>query len=202
VKIKGRTQIYATKNDLIRGLTAVEETMRIKYVLDGITQDPNRGYLLSILNHKELGVNKSGQYTSGIGFFIFDKEDIVYADKTFSFIGKSKYYLNQILNPDSIVFFPGGVYRIDVLNQILHPFSIVCFPGILNKDILIMGEISTVSETKKSDELYKLFSRTLVKGFKKIKGYYIGEEALDLYKSGYRLTMAVQSPKEYDLVID
>jgi len=45
----------------------------------------------------------------------------------------------------------------------------------------------------------RLFSRTIRKHFTKIKVFWVGPEAMIGFRSGYRLTIAEQSPPEFDL---
>ena len=47
--------------------------------------------------------------------------------------------------------------------------------------------------------LCKEFIRKLRKGFTRIHSYYVGPQALQLMKEGYRLTMSIQTPESSDL---
>jgi hypothetical protein len=87
--------------------------------------------------------------------------------------------VDQDMNPTSIVFWPGGLYQ---------------------DHALICGHIGTISDNAESIDLYESFRTTVLKGFTKIKSYYVGPEALRRLDSGWRLvTISVRSPAEYDL---
>jgi hypothetical protein len=47
--------------------------------------------------------------------------------------------------------------------------------------------------------LLRLFGRELSRRFRRVKGFWLGQSALAKWKTGYRLTSAMQSPAEYDL---
>lgn len=85
---------------------------------------------------------------------------------------------NQRDYPDSVVFMPGGRWH---------------------NDALLYGEVGTVSSSKFASELYRSFVQLIKKRFKKIHAYWVGPEAYMLGRSGIRLTIGGNSPREYDL---
>lgn len=85
---------------------------------------------------------------------------------------------NQLNCPDGIVFMPGGRWH---------------------NDVLLYGKIATISSSRFSSELYRFFARLLKKRFKKVRAYWVGPEAYVLGRSGIRLTIGGNSPREYDL---
>jgi hypothetical protein len=88
--------------------------------------------------------------------------------------------LSQKLNPDSIVFSPGGVYK--------------------DQPAIIAGHIATISESSNALTLYKGFVKAITKGFEKIGSYYVGPEAARLMEQGHRMvTIGLGSPALYDL---
>jgi hypothetical protein len=86
--------------------------------------------------------------------------------------------VDQLANPDSVVFNPGGIW---------------------NEDVVLEGLIGTAYESKISQALMKRFHNAINKIFTKVKGYYVGPKALTLLEEGKRLTSAVQSPPQGDL---
>jgi len=91
-----------------------------------------------------------------------------------------RYDVSQKLNPDSITFLPGGIYK--------------------EEKILVCGHIGTVSNSAVSCSLYKAFVMTVTKGFRKIGSYRVGPEASRLMDHGYRMvTIGITSPPAYDL---
>jgi hypothetical protein len=86
--------------------------------------------------------------------------------------------IDQLANPDSVEFKPGGVW---------------------NEDVVLHGRIATASESQISRALMKRFQAAVRKTFSKVKAFYVGPKALALLESGKRLTISAQSPREFDL---
>lgn len=95
-------------------------------------------------------------------------------------VGKKRYAIDQLVNPNSIAFMPGGAWGVDVL---------------------LYGSISTSSKSSESRDLIERFYRAIKTHFTKVKAFYLGPQAMEWLKSGKRLTISVQSPKEFDLTI-
>jgi len=89
--------------------------------------------------------------------------------------------IDQLANPDTVEFKPGGLWH---------------------EDVLLYGRIATASETQASQALMKRFQAALRKAFAKVKVYSVGPKARTLFESGKRLTISAQSPREFDLTID
>jgi hypothetical protein len=87
--------------------------------------------------------------------------------------------VDQLANPDSVEFTPGGMW---------------------NQDVVLNGRIATASESPISQALMKRFRAAVKKTFSKVKAFYVGPKALVLLESGKRLAGAVQSPREFDLI--
>ncbi len=86
--------------------------------------------------------------------------------------------VDQLINPDSVGFTPGGLW---------------------NEDVVLYGRIATASESQVSQALMKRFQVAIRKTFARVQYYYVGPKALALLEGGKRLTAAVQSPREFDL---
>jgi len=96
-------------------------------------------------------------------------------------VGVRRFAIDQLKNPDTITFSPGGLW---------------------NNDILLHGRVATASQSKSSQALMKRFKAALQKTFVKVKAFYVGPQALMLLKNGQRLTISAQSPREFDLAIE
>lgn len=95
--------------------------------------------------------------------------------------GKTRFAIDQLSNPETITFSPGGLWE---------------------SDLLLHGRVATASESKASEALMRRFQTALQKTFTKVKAFYVGPQALMLLRSGRRLTISVQSPREFDLKLD
>ena len=173
--------IFATRDDILPNIKSIESHRSLKYVRYEIYKKKNVPIYESLTEYKSLGANKTGDHNSGDCFIVVDREtDIHFQTKRILFV-RTKTIINQLTNPDSIVFQPGGIYK--------------------NK-YLICGHIGTASDSARSFDLYKYFSKAIRKNFAKIESYYVGENALLLLKNGIRLiTMGIDEPIEYDLKI-
>jgi len=170
---------FATKADLIPVIKLIESQRAVKYVNYENSGSSRISYLDSLLSYKELGINKTGAHITGVMFFVLDKEKTLNLEKSFGLFGRARYSFSHLNNPDTIIFQPGGLYK---------------------GKHLICGRVGTTSDSKESLELYERFLKAITREFKKVKSYYVGDEAYKMLLEGYRLiTMGVDSPPEYDL---
>ncbi len=88
--------------------------------------------------------------------------------------------VDQLINPDSVEFRPGGLW---------------------NENVVIQGRIATASQSQISQALMKRFHASMKRCFSKVGSHYVGRKALALLREGKRLTYAVQSPPECDLIL-
>jgi hypothetical protein len=173
------TKIFTTRLDLIPGINRIESRMPLKYVKTGLLGCNKIKCFDSMTEIKELGVNHTGKYITGISFLIVDRNEEIKIRKVKQNTGACLYAVDQLENPNSIIFQPGGIYE---------------------NGYIIRGNIGTTSETQKSRKLWRFFSKEIIKGFNKIKDWYVGPEALKLADSGFRLiTMHIDQSREYDL---
>jgi hypothetical protein len=89
--------------------------------------------------------------------------------------------IDQLVNPDSVGFTPGGVW---------------------DGDTLLRGRVATASDSHESQALMKRFHTAIRKTFTKVKSFYLGPRALLLFQDGKRFTASARSPREYDLTTE
>jgi len=92
----------------------------------------------------------------------------------------------------------GETFRID---QLLNPDTVVLTPaGVRSEEVVLHGRVATVSNSQPAQRLMRLFSKAFRKHrFEKIRAFWVGPEARALLRAGTRLTISVQSPREFDL---
>jgi len=88
-----------------------------------------------------------------------------------------RYFVDQLFNPDTITFSSGGMW----------------------KEILLYGRVASASDSVLSRRLLRRFQSAIKKRFVRIGAYYVGPSAVHMLKLGKRLTIAEQSPPEFDL---
>lgn len=106
-------------------------------------------------------------------------DDISIREKTI-LNGEKRYFIDQRENEQSVVMWPGGLY----FNE-----AIIC------------GHIASIYQ----NEFEKIFFRTARKAFGKycltFEKYYIGKDAYSLKGKIRYVTMNINEPKEYDLIL-
>ena len=92
--------------------------------------------------------------------------------------GGVRYIFSHSRQPSSITFVAGGTFK---------------------SEAVIAGEFGTAFATGPSQELFCDARNRIRKLFRKVKSYWVGPEASELWESGRRLTASVSSPAAYDL---
>jgi hypothetical protein len=92
--------------------------------------------------------------------------------------GGTKYAIDQLNNPCTLVFRPGGTY---------------------SDTTMIAGMVGTVHETPTARELMKMFSQEIRSHFARVKDYWVGPDAFQRLQNGARLTSSITAPTEFDL---
>jgi hypothetical protein len=225
-----QTHFFATRLDLVPGLTKIETDVGVKYARCGTYAGSIFEQYASLREWDGLGKNTTGDHMSGQQFLVVPKSHQITLEPVLNAGGSSagtrpstaqrafvvdrvgelsrstisleralwaledtgagsikqepgesvSYFLSQKLNPDSVVFSPGGIYN--------------------GQPVLVCGRIGTISQSAGSRNLYKTFVKALIQNFEKIGSYHVGPEAGRLMQQGYRMvTIGIGSPTIYDL---
>jgi len=167
---------FATRNDILPVLRAVENTLPVKYVEFGHTTSLNLQKYARGEDIPNLGIAPRESHASCPIFLICDPA--LEIDMR-PINGGEWYAVDQLHNPDTIAYQTGGLW----------------------KDILLYGSIGTCTATFSpiSKKLLQRYTYQVRKHFKYIGAYYVGPEAEQMLRQGKRLTLAEQSPKSFDL---
>ena len=173
------TQIhfYATKEDLLPMLETLESKGNVKYVLRGIFAEPSVIALDHGKDIQNLGSATTDASVSCEAFLVCEPELQIFP-RSVEVLGEERFFIDQLYNPKTVTFTPAGMW---------------------NPDTLLEGSVTTASDLQESQRLMKRFHSAIKKHFVKVKGYWVGPEALKFLQSGKRLTVAVRSPEEYNL---
>ncbi len=170
---------FATPSDLLPGLECFEGATGVRYFLAGLFASAQPEVFTSAKSLPGFGIARFGDALQEPAYLVLaQSSDLVIRDVV-QRMGGCKYAIDQLHNPDSLVFRPGGVH---------------------NDRVLISGEISNTGATLKARNLYQLMVREVTRGFEGIRCFWVGREAQVLLAQGARLTGSVSSPTEYDLV--
>jgi hypothetical protein len=173
---------FATKRDLLEILTEMEKTKKVQYIENKIYDKQKYTIHKSIIEFKDLGINKTGDHNSPMYLVIGSTDSIISEAVRQSGTGETKYFINSSDNKGSINFNPGGFY---------------------GNEYLIHGQVTTLNYAdKKAEELYKIFKKAFSKKCKKIKNWHFGKEALSIAKDVRLITVGIKQPKTNDFTID
>jgi hypothetical protein len=168
---------FALKDDLLPVLEAVECEVPLKYMLMGQSPKVEVESFSSGMEIPNLGISATESASSGRSFLVTGRA-VPMEVRPIKGPAGIRYSLDQLGNPDSVTFSPGGRW---------------------GEDVVLNGRVATVSNSQFAQELMKLFNRSFKKQFFKVKAYYVGPGAYILLDAGKRLTAAEQSPREFDL---
>jgi len=80
-----------------------------------------------------------------------------------------------------------------------NPDSILLYIGARQGNVLTPGSIWTAGATPESHSLFKLFSKWFKKRSRRVRAYWVGDQALAMLRSGFRLTKNETASRIYDL---
>lgn len=173
---------YATAKDLLPVFELVEAKIPLGYTRTGLFDEDtyatfDSGAELPTLT-KALVVTSA---VAGPGYLVTERASLIRSRGIQQNDGRKKFAIDQLMNPDSIVFQHGGFY---------------------SDQILLSGRISTASDTPVATRLQRAFSTALTKKFVRVKAYWVGPDALAILERGARLTIGATSPSEFDFALD
>jgi len=170
---------YATAEDLISVFEQVEATHSLQYALCGHSENPEVKFYYSGLQLPTLReplANESA--VCGPAYLVSQRDAEIRTRELSPFNGGRCFAVDQLYNEDTIVLWNGGLY---------------------GQRILLYGRVDTASNTKIACRLQRAFTYAIKKLFSRIQAYYVGPNAEHLLDLGYRLTLAEQTPTDFDL---
>jgi hypothetical protein len=174
-----QTAFFATKDDLLPVLSFAERAGALKYGRTGVYPSPHFESFSRGADIPDLG-RASAPSAVGCASFLVCATDSTVKIRHRRSDGIDRYFVDQLFNTDTVTFSPGGAW---------------------NQDIYLYGRVATASTTETSKQLMKRFRAGIRKYFVTIGAYYVGPEARRLLTEGKRLTIAQQSPPQFDLII-
>ena len=171
-------QFYAVGGDLLPVFRAVEGIGPLKYVRAGnfTTRDLQTFAYGSEL--PRLGVATCESAVGCDRFLVCEPELPIVVRQLPGADGIERFCVDQLANPDTVTLTPGGVW---------------------DEDVVLYGCVGTASDSRASQELMRRFAGEIKKQFTKIRAVYVGPKARELLDAGKRLTLAAQSPRDFDL---
>jgi hypothetical protein len=171
---------FATANDLLPVFDRVDSKQSLAYTLTGLLESPN---LTIVAKGQDLPTLRAiGTLLNAIGgpsYLVTPANVAVHVRKVPQNDGGTRYAVDQLINPDSIILSHGGFF---------------------NSEILLDGRVGTCSDSAIAEALFRAYANAIAKHFVRIKAFWVGPQAAELLRQGCRLTGGADSSKEYDLV--
>jgi hypothetical protein len=178
---RNQQSFFATKSDLESLLRTVESEGRLQFVETGLFDSPDVRPIRSLLGVPGLGQLSVGDHNLGTCYLVADQDVSITSRAVPQRRGGMKYAVDQDGNPKTIAFRPSGTF---------------------GDNVLIDGQVGTVSDDPSSLALFHLFRNEIRRRFTRVHEFYLGKESGELLDRGWRLTANVRSPTSYDLKRD
>jgi hypothetical protein len=175
---RNQSMFYATAKDIAVVLSTLESQKGLEYTRTGQFDASKPQTYRSYIEIRNLGMASHPTAIANPSYLVSLRGTPIRARRIIQNTGKHRFAFDQRLNEDTVALSPGGRY---------------------GSDIILYGMIGTVSDTAVSISLYKFMVNALRERFDKIDEFFVGPEALQLGKAGFRLTDAVSTTSEFDL---
>ena len=176
--MSSQLHFYATQSDLESVIRKIEETASFCYALTGSHPTPSYPTYNSAIEIPDLGHATADSSMGCKSYLVLRQGQKIAARKIPQNAGGTRHAVDQLANPDSITFQPAGIR---------------------GNATVIHGRIATTGTTMEAKTIFATFQRHFKKHFVKRAAFDVGPEAMQLKEQGFRLTMAIQSPPEFDL---
>ncbi len=176
---KNQFSFFAVEEDLVEVFEAVASKFSFQFIRTDNIKDKALCAYKSVASIKNISLAEFGDHVKGKSYLLIDPIKEPKTRQAEQRKGDIKYFLDQLSDPESVVFKPGGIFG--------------------KFECIIDGQVGTVSDSEWSTELYKTLLTEFKKRFIKIKSFYVGKSAKSKMDKGIRLTTNIKSPSEYDL---
>jgi hypothetical protein len=158
---------YASTGDLLDLLRAVEENIPVKYALAGAFKEATPPVYELAEAIPDIGIARRGCRLFDRQFLIVRRETALRVQPIAQQRGGCLFYVDGSGNPEGILLAPGGLF---------------------GKTCLVCGCVGMNNLHPAALRVFQTFARLLRKRFTRVKDAYVGPQALDMLKQGFRLT--------------
>src|SRR5690242_12457732 len=152
---RNQQSFFATKADLESLLRIVESEGKLQFVETGLFDSPDVQPIRSLLGVPGLGHLLVGDHNQGPCYRVANEVVPITSRPVPQRRGGMKYAVDQDGNPKTIAFRPSGTF---------------------GDNVLIDGQVGTVSDNPSSLALFHLFRNEMRRQFTKVQEFYVGEE--------------------------
>ena len=175
---RNQTMFYSTETDMASILSSLEAIQPFQYTLTGLFREREPLTVRSYRDIPDLGIASHPTAIVSPAYLMSLQGETVDVREVPQKAGGVRFAIDQRANANTTVIRPGGRY---------------------GEDVILYGTFDTVSASQHALTLYGIVSKLLRQRFQPVEEYLVGPDALRAWKSGTRLTIAVQSPAEFDL---
>jgi hypothetical protein len=176
-----QTIFFALFDDIEPILKKMEATHDLRYYEMGMFDSNVAISYHSIFEIPDIGFVNNGDWSYDRRLLILSATSTLEIRGVPQRKGGIKYVIDPLSNPVHVALQLGGIYTGE--------------PG-----VLVAGDVSTLATDSFSLEVYKSVSLGIKKSFIKKQGIYVGKEAAERLRSGWRLVFDEGRDKAYDLV--
>jgi hypothetical protein len=173
-----RIYFFATGADLVLVLWHLEQKFALKYVEEGMLAGTRPRIWKTVSDLPHFGEATGDQEIACDPYLITSTDAEIHVLSGEMWNGKLRYDVYPSANPESVLLRRGGRWR---------------------NGPLISGHLIASSEADLARKMMNAVRSVVRKHFTRINAFWVGPEALTLFRSGTRLCTAIQSPPEYDL---
>lgn len=163
-------------------MAAAEGRVALTYVEGGgIADAPRHRSFESGAGLPDLGKARHESAGACSHYFVFPRGAVVNFRRIDHASGGVTIVVDQFLNPDTVEFSPGGLWR---------------------ENVLLHGRVATGYRSPETDKLMNAYRWAIKRHFTRVRAFWVGPAAMELLRRGARLTAAEQCPREYDLALE
>jgi len=169
---------FATASDLVPLLASLEAQQSLQYTLLDLSKVDDPLIYQSYAEIPDFGIASHPTAVANPQYLVCHAGTAVRVQPVPQQAGGIRFAIDPEWNPDTVALRPGGRY---------------------GSNAILYGSVGTVMDSAISKDLYRFLAKPFGRNFQKHDAFYIGPEALKLWRDGVRLTTAANSPPEYDL---
>ena len=174
-------RFYAIDDDLLDVLMEVEQRFDLQYVKAGTMPSSAGLSMESYAKASEIPQLGRANHESASGcnaFLVFKKGSLIQRQAVTLEDGSEAFAINELLNQGAATLTPAGRW---------------------SDDVVLYGTFGSAHGTDDAKEILGAFEKALRRRFTKVKAYWLGPKALRALEEGKRLTLAAQTPRDFDL---
>lgn len=172
---------FLTPTEQVALLNTFEARHNLSYYRAGNSSVPDAPALASLLGEESLGRLAIGDWNHSPGYLLTAPDEGVVVRKITLRKAGYAYAVDQLENPELARLKPGGQFA---------------------ENVLVAGSLDTYSRITYSGLLFQALVKLIKQHTRRIGAFWVGPEAEEKLRLGWRLVTIASSPREYDLALE